>query len=802
MNSLLRAIGDPLLLAIGPAWLPVAADSLTVLSIPLALLLAARRRPGSLNARALTLLGLFLVAAGASQLLALGHNPPPPALLSSLAKIMTALVAALTALALLRPAPAFGATSHTNTPLEQSAAARAADLAEANARLQDEIAHRERSEAEIRRLNAVLEQRVRELQALFEALPVGVGIAEDGQCQRIRSNPALAAMLGLPLHANASLSASPDEAPTNFQIRHRGRLLAPDELPMQVSTRENRPVRDFEETIIRSDGTRLSVIANAIPLHDAQGRVAGCVCTLQDVTPLKAAAETSARYAAIVASSQDAIIGKSAEGLVTSWNLGAERMFGYTADEMLGRPMDILHPPGTSEEERLALNRVLQGDYINALETVRRRRDGSLVHVSLTISPIRDEAGAIVGASKIARDITERRRLAAEQEAMDRKLQESQKLESLGVLAGGIAHDFNNLLTGVLGNASLLRLELGAASGSAPIIDQIETASRRAAELCRQLLAYSGRGRFLVQRLDLNRLVEETTHLLTISVSKHCVLRLNPARDLPAVNADATQLRQIVMNLVINASEAIGERSGIVALTTGLARLDQAYLATLHQADDLAPGDYVFLEVSDNGCGMDAATLARIFDPFFTTKFTGRGLGLAAVLGIVRGHRGAIKVYSEPGRGTTFRILLPCADGPADAGEPAAPAGPAWRGRGTVLVVDDEETVRAVSARMLEHCGFTVELAPDGREAVERFRQAPARYDLVLLDLTMPHLDGEETFRQLRHLRPGVRVLLMSGFNQQEAVSRFTGKGLAGFLQKPFEADALVAAVRQVLLEN
>lgn len=283
------------------------------------------------------------------------------------------------------------------------------------------------------------------------------------------------------------------------------------------------------------------------------------------------------------------------------------------------------------------------------------------------------------------------------------------------------------------------------------------------------------------------------------------MLRFNLSPSLPTVTADATQIRQIIMNLVINASEAIGDRSGVIALTTGVTRIDHTYIATLRHHDGVTPGDYVFIEVSDTGCGMDAATLERIFDPFFTTKFTGRGLGLAAVLGIVRGHRGALKVYSEPGRGTTFRLLLPLS--PAEPAAPAvavaggsAPAPVPSTLTGRVLVVDDEESVRTVAARMLEEIGFQADLAADGREAVAMFRADPSRYRLVVLDLTMPHLDGEETFRQLRHLAPGVRVVLMSGFNEHEAVSRFTGKGLAGFVQKPFEVGSLAAAVRAVAL--
>jgi CheY-like chemotaxis protein len=316
------------------------------------------------------------------------------------------------------------------------------------------------------------------------------------------------------------------------------------------------------------------------------------------------------------------------------------------------------------------------------------------------------------------------------------------------------------------------------------------------------MLAYSGKGRFIVHRLDVNKLIEDTTHLLQISIAKNCVLRFNLATNLPSVKADATQLRQVIMNLVINASEAIASRSGVLALTTGVARVDAEYLKSFRPDASPAHGDYVFIEVSDNGCGMDSATLAKIFDPFFTTKFTGRGLGLAAVLGIVRGHKGGLKVYSEPGKGTTFKLFFPVAPGrPEDSATPFPDAAP-YQGSGTVLVVDDEETVRTVAARMLERIGFTVVTANDGRDGMEKFRTDPGRFTLVLLDLTMPHLDGEETFRQMRLLNPSVRVILTSGFNQQEAVNRFIGKGLAGFIQKPFELASLIQVIRSVLPHN
>ena len=433
------------------------------------------------------------------------------------------------------------------------------------------------------------------------------------------------------------------------------------------------------------------------------------------------------------------------------------------------------------------------------LEYRLRRHDGEYRLMLDTGKPLFDIAGKFTGYIGSCLDITDMRRALDERRALESKLQDAQKLESLGVLAGGIAHDFNNLLTGVLGNASLAKLDLPPGLPALHNIEQIEVTARRAAELCKQMLAYAGKGRFVVQNIDVNQVVEDTTHLLQISISKHSVLRFNLGRGLPAVQADVTQLRQIIMNLVINASEAIGERSGVIAISTGVARVDQAYLRTLRFNPTMTEGDYVFVEVSDNGAGMDERTLGQIFDPFFTTKFTGRGLGLAAVLGIVHGHRGGLKVYSEPGRGSTFKVLFPCAEGPAQDLAPDRTRPVEWQGTGTVLVMDDEEIVRTVAARMLENLGFHVVLAVDGREGLDLFRQNPDRYVAVLLDLTMPRMDGVETFRQLRALKPQVKVLLMSGFNQQDAVERFTGKGLAGFVQKPFEIATLTAELRRVI---
>jgi CheY-like chemotaxis protein len=367
------------------------------------------------------------------------------------------------------------------------------------------------------------------------------------------------------------------------------------------------------------------------------------------------------------------------------------------------------------------------------------------------------------------------------------------------VLAGGIAHDFNNLLTGILGNADLAREELSPVAPARVSLHGIEVAARRAADLCRQLLAYSGRGRFLIQPINLQELVEEMGHLLAVSISKKVVLKSYFGQNLPSVEADATQLRQVVMNLIVNASEAIGERSGVISITTGLAHCDAAYLHSCLTSDEIKEGDFAYVEIADTGDGMDKATLDRIFDPFFTTKFTGRGLGLAAVLGIVRGHKGAIKVYSEKHHGSTFKLLFPVCESTPIPLVSANQAQAQYHGKGLVLLADDEETIRNLGRRMLERWGFEVVVAEDGREAVEKFQAHKDTIALVILDLTMPHLDGEACYRQLRQIRPDVRVILSSGYNEQDVVNRFAGKGLAGFVQKPYTSDELLAKMRTAL---
>jgi two-component system cell cycle sensor histidine kinase/response regulator CckA len=504
---------------------------------------------------------------------------------------------------------------------------------------------------------------------------------------------------------------------------------------------------------------------------------------------LASANQALAEFAAIVHHSQDAIVSWNLDGIVSSWNPAAEQIYGYKSSEMVGRSAAVLAPPAGRPEFARLLEVVRSGQEVEPFETSRVRKDGTLIDAHITISPLKDGAGNIRGACVITRDITDAKR-------GEEQLRQMQKLESLGVIAGGVAHDFNNLLVGIMGNASMALDSIPSHDPSHEMMEQIVKASEDAAHLTRQLLAYAGKGRFLSEKLDLSETVRRMGGLLQTSIARSLTLDLDLADNLPPVEGDPSQLQQVAMNLIINAAEAIGERNGEVRVTTRLRTVEQEEIRRHFGADGIGPGQYVSLEVHDTGCGMDEATLARIFDPFFTTKFTGRGLGLSAVLGIVRSHRGGLRVLSEPGKGSTFQVLLP-----ATAGQPgiAAPENAAedLMGSGTILVVDDEDIVRSTARSALARFGYTVLTACDGHEGVEVFRRHRDDICLVLLDMTMPVMSGAEAFRQIRALRSDACVLVSSGFDQQEAARHFTAEGIAGFIQKPYTARALAKLVKQ-----
>jgi PAS domain S-box-containing protein len=487
---------------------------------------------------------------------------------------------------------------------------------------------------------------------------------------------------------------------------------------------------------------------------------------------------------------QDAILSLDRDGRIRFWNQGAANMYGWEAPDAVGRiSQELLQTKFPYPREEVETKLAAQGHWSG--ELVHTRRDGSQLDVASRWALRRDDAGQPCGYLEIATDITERLRI-------EEQLRHTQKLESLGVLAGGVAHDFNNLLTGIMGNTSMILDRLDADDPDREPLSDVLKAADHAANLTRQLLAYAGKGQFIMKKVNLSRLVRDVSGLVQTSIPKHVHLRFQTVDNLPSIEADPGQIQQIVMNLVINGAEAIGSENGALLVRTGVQQVDRQYIEMLSPAgESLSPGVHVSLEVHDTGHGMDEATIARIFDPFFTTKFTGRGLGLSAVLGTVRSHRGALRVYSQPGHGTTFKLLFPAAT-VTESEQPATPLGK-LSGNGTVLVVDDEDLVRNAAKHALERYGYRILTADDGASAVATYRLHAGSIAAVLLDLTMPLMNGEEALREMQAINPRVRVLLSSGYNEVEAVQQFTGKGLAGFIQKPYTAAALAERLKEVI---
>ena len=505
-----------------------------------------------------------------------------------------------------------------------------------------------------------------------------------------------------------------------------------------------------------------------------------------------------AERAAIVQHSRDAIFSHTLEGTVTNWNPAAENIYGYPAAEVIGKNASLLVPEEQSKDLAGVMTRIRNGEEIPSFETLRLRKDGTRIHVSMTISPIADEAGVIRAVSVIARDITE-------QKKAEQRMIETQKLESLGVIAGGVAHDFNNLLLGILGNASLALEDMPKGSACSAAIEQVIDASERAATLTQQLLAYAGKGRLVMKPVQVSEAVRAISSLVRTSIPKPAELRLELHDALPPVHADPGQLQQIIMNLVINGAEAIPEnQKGTVTVRTAVEELNAQSIQRDYAAAEIQPGRYIAIEVEDTGIGMDDEVKSRIFDPFFTTKFTGRGLGLSAVIGAIHSHKGTIRVKTAPGRGTTMKVLLPVAErGVAERSvaeaRPAAEAEGDLRGSGVILVVDDEEIVRQTAKTTLERYGYTVLLADNGQSGVEAFRQHADEIAVVILDMAMPVMGGEEALRVMRTIRPDAPVILSSGYTEMEAERRFAGERLAAFAQKPYAAATLARLVKRVM---
>jgi PAS domain S-box-containing protein len=497
------------------------------------------------------------------------------------------------------------------------------------------------------------------------------------------------------------------------------------------------------------------------------------------------------RHAELLDQAHDAILAVRPDRSIEFWNRGAELMYGWSAAEAVGRQSHELLETVFPEPIE-GIERAVQETGSWQGEVTHKRRDGSEIAVFSRWALDRRGEGPRYGFLEINRDLTERKKF-------EERMRQAAKLESLGVLAGGIAHDFNNLLVGIMGNASLALETTPPESTDRTLLEGVIKASERAADLTRQLLAYAGKGRASITSFDLSELVREIASLVSASIPKDVQLDLDLADGLPAVEGDTSQIHQVIMNLVINGAEAIGQTCGTVRVSTRLESVDAASIASLAVRDGISPGTFAALEVHDTGCGMDESTLARIFDPFFTTKFQGRGLGLAAVQGIIRVHRGALKVDSRLGSGTTFKVLLPASAGAAPLGAAQPRRSESLTGSGTILIIDDEPLVRDTAAAALKRYGYAVLTAADGREGAEVFRTRTAGISAVLLDLVMPVMGGEQALTRILEIDPGACVVLSSGYNESEAMRRFAGRGLAGFIQKPYSAAALAAKMRSVL---
>jgi PAS domain S-box-containing protein len=476
------------------------------------------------------------------------------------------------------------------------------------------------------------------------------------------------------------------------------------------------------------------------------------------------------------------------------WSATAGRMLGLSSAELDNRVESWesrLHPD--DRPRVLDLHETAETQRIPYSAEYRlRHQQGGYRWIHDRGCPLPGQPGTEVIFVGVMEDVSAAKRSEEDRLQLERKILQTQKLESLAVLAGGIAHDFNNILTAILGNISLALMDLSPVSPAREQLVEAEKATGRAAELVKQMLAYSGKGRFVVQRVDLREVVKEMAHMLEASISRQVTLRQDFANPLPTIEVDVNQLRQVIMNLVVNASEAVTAPNGIITLGTGAMECTQAWLADCWPQEPISDGLYVYLEVLDTGCGIAPELMSRIFDPFFSTKFTGRGLGLAAVLGIMRGHKGAIKVRSEPGKGSAFRVLFPAVamalPAPQEKRVPNLSTSP---GRGLVLLVDDEESIRQVGRKCLERLGFKVVTASSGEEAVAVFRNRGAEFTCVVLDLLMPGMDGHETFIALRRLRRDVRIFFCTGYDEETVRQQFDTFEYGGVIKKPFTMDKL-----------
>jgi two-component system cell cycle sensor histidine kinase/response regulator CckA len=553
---------------------------------------------------------------------------------------------------------------------------------------------------------------------------------------------------------------------------------------------EEQTIEYFENPVITREGEERLVAWHNTVLRDRAGKVIGSLSSGEDITERRQAEEAVRQLAAIVESSEDAIVGKTLDGTIVSWNAGAERLFGYSASEAIGQPITLLAPPERMTEMAEILTRVKRGDRVQRMETVRVTKDGRRIDVALTVSPVRDDRGDPIAAATIARDITERAKL-------EQQLRQAHKMEAIGRLAGGIAHDFNNLLGVILGDCELLLADRGMNPSERKSVEEIREAGERASALTRQLLAFSRQQTLETKVVDLNAVMTGFENILRRLAGPEIAFDLVLGPNLGTTRADPNQLLQVILNLVVNARDAM-PRGGNLRIEVSSVMLDEGN-ATSNPGGK--PGRHVQITVADTGPGMDRETLARIFEPFFTTKEHGKGagLGLATAYGIVQQLGGCIWAHSEPGNGSTFKIFLPQINETASDGSEAQSDETLPRGTETLLLVEDASLLRRVTQEFLERIGYAVLAAEDGPDAMAISSRYNGEIHLLLTDLAMPGMNGQELAVRLLEERPSMKVLYTSGYAESILAERQLSGPDAPFIEKPFSWQNLARKVRGTL---
>jgi two-component system cell cycle sensor histidine kinase/response regulator CckA len=542
--------------------------------------------------------------------------------------------------------------------------------------------------------------------------------------------------------------------------------------------------------LIRLDGFEIPIEDSVAPIHDRQGQPTGAVIVFRDITERKQREDDLSRLAAVVESSYDGIFGLTPNGIILTWNLGAERIFGYSAEEAVGQSILFLSPPNLPTESPKLLEKVAVADAVQQFESTHAKKDGTQVQIALTLSPIKNSNGEVVGVSGVARDITESKRL-------EEMLRKAQKMEAVGLLAGGIAHDFNNLLSVILGYSESLLDGVHLDPKMRSKCEEIKKAGDRAAMLTRQLLVFSRQEVLEPKVLNLNTVVVETVKMLERLIGEDIELQTNLDPILGSVKANPGQVEQIIMNLVVNARDAMPE-GGRLVIETSNVKLDGMY--AVHHPP-VSAGRYVLLAVADAGIGMNKETQSHIFEPFFTTKGLGKGtgLGLSTVYGVVRQCGGHIWVYSELGHGSIFKIYLPRVDEAVQQNRPSEFAPGLVRGTETVLLVEDEESVRTLTRSLLEEAGYKVIEARSGADALEVTRSYSGPIHLLLTDVVMPGLNGRDLAERLAVTHPSMKALFMSGYSGTFANLNGLVDRCVKLIEKPFSREILLRVVREVL---